>query len=114
MNSVSLVLPYPPSANRYWRNVNGRMVKSEEARSYQIKAGNLAKLAGFDCTSQPVAVTMRVYRPRRSGDLDNSLKVMIDSLKGIIFDDDEQVICIHAERYDDKKNPRVEMFIEEV
>ena len=33
-NSVSFTLPYPPSANRYWRSYRGRVVKSEEARRY--------------------------------------------------------------------------------
>lgn len=114
MNSVSLVLPYPPSANRYWRNVNGRMVKSEEARRYQTKAGWIAKASGFDCTSGDVAVTLRVYRPQRRGDLDNSVKVLLDSLKGIIYEDDNQVAVIHAERYDDKNNPRVDVLVEEI
>jgi hypothetical protein len=26
-------LPYPPSANRYWRNVKGRMVVSVERKN---------------------------------------------------------------------------------
>ncbi len=113
-NSVTFTLPYPPSANRYWRNVRGMVIKSEEARNYQTEAGWLAKQSGFDCTNQPVSVTMYVYRPQKRGDLDNSIKVLLDSLKGIIYTDDDQVVSIHAERYDDKRNPRVEVLIEEV
>lgn len=114
MNSVSLTLPYPPSANRYWRSVRGRVIKSSDAKAYQIEAGWIAKAAGFDCTDKPVAITLRVYRPAKRGDLDNSLKVLIDSLKGIIFSDDDQVAVIHAERYEDKHNPRVDVYVEEI
>ena len=113
-NSVSFTLPYPPSANRYWRSYRGRVVKSEEARAYQQEAGWIAKASGFDCTKSDVAITVKVYRPQKSGDLDNFLKVTLDSLKGIIYDDDKQVKVIHAERYDDKKNPRVDLLIEVV
>ena len=113
-NSVSFTLPYPPSANRYWRSYRGRVVKSEEARAYQREAGWIAKASGFDCTKSDVAITVKVYRPQKSGDLDNFLKVTLDSLKGIIYDDDKQVKVIHAERYDDKHNPRVDLLIEVV
>lgn len=113
-NSISLTLPYPPSANRYWRNMRGRMVKSEEARAYQQQAGWIAKSSGFDCTDRDVAITLRIYRPRKRGDLDNAIKVILDSLNGIIYSDDDQVTVIHAERYDDKANPRVDLFVEEV
>lgn len=114
MATVSITLPYPPSANRYWRSYRGRVVKSEEARAYQQEAGWIAKASGFQCTSGDVAVTLRVYRPQRRGDLDNTLKVMLDSLNGIIYEDDDQVSVIHAERYEDKKNPRVDVFVEEL
>ena len=113
-NSVSFTLPYPPSANRYWRSYRGRVVKSEEARAYQQEAGWIAKASGFDCTAGNVALTLRVYRPQKRGDLDNTLKILVDSMKGIIYHDDEQVTVIHAERYDDKKNPRVDLLIEVV
>ena len=113
-NSILITLPYPPSANRYWRSYRGRVVKSEEARAYQQKAGWIAKTSGFDCTSNNVSLTLRVYRPAKRGDLDNTLKILVDSLKGIIYQDDEQVTIIHAERYDDKHNPRVDLLVEEL
>jgi crossover junction endodeoxyribonuclease RusA len=109
---VSITLPYPPSANRYWRSYRGRVVKSAEAKAYQQEAGWIAKLSGFDCTTRNVSITLRVYRPRKTGDLDNSLKILIDSMKGIIYEDDEQVVVIHAERYEDKNNPRVDLLVE--
>ena len=54
-----------------------------------------------------VAIRFRVFRARRAGDLDNYEKVLLDALKGILYDDDLAVVEIHAIRDDDKHNPRV-------
>jgi crossover junction endodeoxyribonuclease RusA len=104
-----LTLPYPPSANRYWRVWRGRAVKSDEARAYQAKVGLLARVQG--ATGEPmlddIELKISVYRPAKRGDLDNCLKVAIDALKGVVFVDDSQVVRIEAERADDKANPRI-------
>jgi len=106
-----LTLPYPPSANRYWRMFRGRMVKSSQARSYQeeVKATVTGDLLPGD-----VGLTLMVYRPKRIGDLDNTLKVLIDALKTIVYNDDSQVKEIHARLMDDKTNPRVEVEVREI
>jgi len=90
------------------------MVVSNEARSYKEQAGWIAKSAGGDMLAGNVAVTMRVYRAQRRGDLDNYTKVLLDSLKGVVFADDDQVTQIHAFLDDDKKNPRVEIEVTEL
>ena len=109
--TMVFVLPLPPSANRYWRMVNGHMTVSAEAKAYKAEAGWAAKVAGIDVLDGPVAVTLRVYRAQKSGDLDNRIKVILDSLKGVAWEDDSQVTELHAYRYDDKTNPRVEVEI---
>lgn len=111
-----LILPYPPSANRYWRTVNSRTYVSEEAKAYKSECGWTARsqsAAGMPFAG-PVRLTMRFYRPRKAGDLDNRLKVALDALNGIAFVDDAQVIELHVYRYDDKANPRVEVEIQEI
>lgn len=60
----------------------------------------------------PVVLTCRWYRSRRSGDLDNRLKVLIDALRGYAYVDDKQIIEIHAYRYDHPKNGTVVVTIE--
>lgn len=108
---ILLVLPFPVSANRYWRNVKGRMIKSEKARLYQNDIKNRFKIETFaDCA---IELKIDLYRPKKMGDLDNYLKVTIDSLKGICFNDDKQVRKITAEMFDDKDYPRCEVLIQE-
>ncbi|RZI76130.1 MAG: RusA family crossover junction endodeoxyribonuclease, partial [Rubrivivax sp.] len=107
---VRLVLPYPPSANAYWKPARGRgLVPSGEALAYKA---TVARLVGTP-RAQPLAglvrLSLTVYRPRRVGGLDNTLKVLGDDLNGLAWLDDEQVVAIHAERADDAKAPRVEL-----
>ncbi len=117
--TVHLVLPYPPTANLYWRNFRGRIVKSSDARKFAhevarrcvdsgLRLGAPAFPVGF------VRVSIAVYRPRKIGDLDNTLKVLLDALRGLVFTDDKQVVRIAAERRDDRENPRAEVWIDEV
>lgn len=106
-------LPWPPSANRYWRNVRGHTVVSSEARDYKLRAAWEARIAVDEPLSGNVILTMDFYRPRKSGDLSNRIKVLEDALNGVAFNDDKQVIEIHARRFDDKHNPRVEVEVRE-
>lgn len=107
----TISLPYPISANRYWRNWQGRMVKSDEARKYQTGAGWCAKAAGAELIDGDVGIELRLFRPQRRGDLDNRIKVLLDALQGIAYDDDGQIVELHAFLDDDKHNPRVEVTI---
>lgn len=108
---MKFVLPYPPSSNRYWRVWRGRAVKSSEARAYQAQV-RLMNVGHSGVLASAVVVTCFVFRPAKRGDLDNTLKVMLDALKGIAFIDDKQVVELHAKRFDDKNNPRAEVWVE--
>lgn len=110
---MKLTLPYPPSANRYWRVWRGRPVLSEEARSYKQGVKLRALTEGLrKPPSGPVVLSLVVYRPRRAGDLSNRIKVLEDALEGIAFEDDSQVVEIHARREEDAANPRVVITVE--
>lgn len=108
---IVLVLPYPPSANRYWRSWRGKVVISEEAREYKKRVARIALNQGFNPIVGPVVVRSDVFRPQKRGDLDNTMKVVLDALRGIAYEDDSQVVEIHLFRNDDKMNPRAEITI---
>lgn len=109
---MKIVLPYPVSANRYWRTFaykakgtgKARSVTavSDEAKSYKAECGWRAKAAGVRSPLLgPVELRFRLVPANRvCMDLDNALKVSIDALKGVMFADDSQVYRIVAERAD--------------
>ena len=111
--TTTLTLPYPPSANRYWRTFRGMTVVSPEARAYKANARLRALAQGVRPLDGPVRLVLRVYRPRKAGDLSNRIKVLEDALCGVAFEDDDQVVAIEATRLDDKENPRVEIEVME-
>lgn len=120
---MKLILPYPVSSNRYWRSFSyldkvtrkprAVVVLSQEAKTYKAEAGWRAKAAGLRAPlSGPVEVRAVLYpRDRRLIDLDNALKVALDALNGIAYEDDKQVCKITAERRAPHGEARLEVEI---
>ncbi len=98
-------LPYPISTNRMYRNFNGRMVLSAEGKAYKTTAGWLAKQAKIHLLDGDVEFTVILHpKLNKDGsasktrlDLDNCLKCAQDSLNGIAWRDDSQIVKIYAE-----------------
>lgn len=106
---MNLTLPYPPATNRMWRTYRGHTVLSEEARTYKRDVALIAGARGVSPLEGDVTVALHIYRPRRVGDLDGRIKVLLDALQGVAYHDDKQVVELHAFRYEDKAHPRVEV-----
>lgn len=104
-----MIIPYPPSLNKYWRTFKGRVYLSSEAKKYKSDVRKIFEASNVDLLKEDKMVILHidVYRPRKIGDLDNTLKGILDSLNGCLYVDDRQVVEIHARRFDDKENPRV-------
>lgn len=107
---ISFTAPYPPTTNKIWRKFNGHMVLSQEARAYKATIEALARDVdnGFQ-SHDLVGVTLHVYRPRKTGDIDNVAKLILDGMQGVTYPNDNQVIELHIYRGDDKANPRIEV-----
>jgi crossover junction endodeoxyribonuclease RusA len=104
-------LPFPPSANDYWTVARGRIILTAKAREYKERIRRI--LIGYLPIEGPVIGEFRLYRPRRVGDLGNGLKVVEDALNGIAYLDDKQIDEYRVfKRFDDPKNPRVELVYE--
>lgn len=93
-NVITLMLPFPPSVNGYWRSVRGRNILSAAGRAYR-----LAGLEALRTQSGPwplagrLQVTLTLYVPdRRRRDVDNFSKAVLDLLThGGVYDDDSQI-----------------------
>jgi crossover junction endodeoxyribonuclease RusA len=111
---MKVTLPYPPSVNRYLRfSPKGYAYTTNEAKQYKQGAKLRALTQGLrPITEGEVVLSIAVYRPRKRGDIDNVLKVLLDSLNGIAYVDDAQVAELHISRNDDAANPRVDVWVE--
>lgn len=105
---IALTLPYPISANRYWRHVvigrSARTLVSREALAYR----DAVRAAFAESAHAPMAGELAVWlwlHPKltvggqafkRRLDLDNVTKVALDALQGLAFMDDAQVVALHA------------------
>lgn len=98
INYISL--PYPVSTNRYWRRVGYRLIVSKEAVEYKRLAALAFKYAnGRHYGSNNVCVSIVILpKMNKDGtqsknliDIDNGIKVTLDALNGLAYDDDRQV-----------------------
>lgn len=88
-----ITLPWPPSVNRYYRNVAGKTLISAEGRAYRCAVVNLlAEARTVPPLAGAVAVDIEAHMPdRRCRDLDNLLKGLLDALThaGLWLDDSQ-------------------------
>ena len=107
-----LYLPYPISTNRYWRTFRGRTIRSAEAVAYKEQVAEIALESGMKIHPGCVRVDMLLHPalPKdwekrqkkdplwllsvRRIDLDNAMKVAIDALQGIAFENDRQITSL--------------------
>ena len=115
--TIHLTLPEPPSTNRYWRRAGTILHLSAEAKAYKAQVAALARQQGIGPAfpfpqGVPVAVTLEWHRGRRSGDLDNRLKVALDALRRVVYADDDQVVRLVASRHDAPKAGKLVVTVE--
>lgn len=97
---VTILLPYPPSANRYIRRTARGCYRTAEADRYRATARALAISNGASCLSGPVVVvatllpkmTKKGAASKTRIDIDNGVKVACDALQGVCYEDDSQIV----------------------
>ena len=128
---IRLVLPYPLSANRYWRPVklgaHISIVPTKEAKAFRADIaarcrdqGVRAPLAGrvhIDVKLYPARPQDWQRRMRVDGaawddtvrciDIDNANKVLLDALKDVAIEDDRWVRRLTSERMEPDGEARV-------
>jgi len=68
-----------------------------------------------DIIKDNVSLSCVVYhKDRRNRDIDNTNKLIFDSLSGIVFEDDKQIKELYIRKEVDTQNPRVTIEIMEV
>jgi len=97
VRSLTLRLPFPPSLNRIWRAVQGRVVLSAAAREWTTAAANAMPRGRVPPPFEGrLVVTLLLSPPRHYGkrkwDVANREKLLCDLLtKQRVWFDDEQI-----------------------
>lgn len=93
------------------------------SRYLSNKARELKESYGWQAKSQwkgkpiegPIKVTINTYHDnKRKNDWDNFHKISMDSLTGIVWIDDSQIVQALVTKHYDKKNPRIEIIIHNI
>jgi crossover junction endodeoxyribonuclease RusA len=139
---ITLILPYPVSANDYWRTrvikVKGRQMPSvyvtEEAREYRRQVAAIAQACGVKPLTGRLSMHLQLYphrpldwqaRMRKHGaawdddvlclDIGNAEKVLGDALQGIAYENDKWIWKQSKERMEpDAEGKRVVVRIEQM
>lgn len=103
-------------AFRVGGKIRSRSFTPEKTAAYEKRAGLLALNAVNRCVAWrkdwgAYALTVRVFRESRRGDLDNYVKAIGDACNGVAYTDDAAVVRLAAEMHEDREHPRVEVEI---
>lgn len=115
-NPINITLPWPPSVNRIWRCVGGRVLLSAEGRAYRelVAVAVLEQHGSGDPLAGRLSMTIHAYPPdKRKRDIDNLAKASIDAIGStkLIFEDDSQIDHLSIHRCAVEKPGRLEIQI---
>ncbi len=91
---IELTLPWPPTANTYYRNLGDKTTISAAGRAYRkAVADQVLVQRGAKLLTGRLSVTVMANPPdKRTRDLDNCFKALLDSLtKAGVWLDDAQI-----------------------
>lgn len=119
-----LILPLPPSVNHAYRNYrhkSGRRMRvpTRDAEKFKTEASWRAiewrQKNGWTIPGEKQKVIVRMWVWWKSGqrrDTDNTFKLTLDSLTGVLYVDDHMCLPRVMDFGVDKQNPRLEIEIE--
>ena len=116
---IKITIPGNPLSDNhlYGHRAFGRRVikyMTKKGKDYRelVKKCIINPIVSIKC---PVEMHINVYfGDKRKRDIQGHLKCLIDSLQGIVYEDDSQIKLITAEKNYDKEIPRSEVIVHEL
>ena len=114
---MQIRLPYPPSTNRYYRVVEGRVLISKDGRAYRQKICSIIHSLKLETAKKSIELEMVIHAhppDRRQRDVDNLQKPLLDALeKAFLFENDSQIKKLTTEMLEPCKGGMILVTIEE-
>ena len=118
-NEYQIIMGVVPSKSNSYKiiaiNGHASLAKTKALKEYEDKfyiqcnKYRNANITGY------FELYLKVFYPSERSDLDNSLKIILDCLQRVkAVKNDNRCILIHAEKYLDKVNPRIEFAINRI
>ena len=116
MDKLTIDIPGKPQPKqRPRRSKNGSWYTPKQTRGYEKLCGAIAMVTiphGWDRAAR-YHVTIEVYWPdKRTRDLDNTAKSILDGFNGIVWNDDRQVVRLTVGAHLERDNPRAVVTVE--
>lgn len=104
---LEIVIPGDPVPKGRPRVARGRAYTPERTRDAETAFAWHVLAERVTPTNLPVSVRLAFYtRTRRRVDLDNLVKLATDSVTGLVWLDDSQIVRLEASKAHDPANPR--------
>lgn len=106
---IACTLTYPPSANKLWRAVNGRQIKSAEYRAWLSENARVRRANPLDGPYELQVVATAPDKRRR--DLDNLIKPIGDIIQALGFVSDDKHMRRLVAEWGEAEAPGVDITI---
>lgn len=104
---MKFILTLPPTTNQQYGTHGKIHYLTAESKAWLELSRWKLKVLNHITLLDEVSVTAHFYL-KRDRDVDN-LKLVLDVMKGYVYEDDAQVVELHVYKHKDKMNPRVEL-----
>ena len=114
--NIRYEMPFlPPSVNACYRSYGKKVIKSAKLKEFEQKI-----IQYFDSQDEEInmlegklKLTVSFYlKGRRSIDLDNLLKALLDGCENILYENDKMIYEIHAEKFNNSDEVKTVIVLE--
>ena len=118
IKKITIILnEIPPSTNHYkaqrWNGKHIQWYITKKGKEFKEMIKNLDYK--WKITTKPIKMNIKLFFPtKRRQDIDNYNKVLLDSLQGIIYEDDNQIVDLRVKKFYEKNKPKTIIRIEEL
>lgn len=96
----------PPSVNTYWRRSGSRFHISDAGQKFKYNVQSYMMTQKKKLSKEKLEVDLILnFKDKTVRDIDNFCKGIFDSLTGILWEDDSQIVKLHITKNTGTKKP---------